>query len=50
MKKNPDRLFCSLADIEAAVASGFKNKPQQAAAFVKAIRSGYDAFVQNITV
>jgi indolepyruvate ferredoxin oxidoreductase beta subunit len=43
MKKNPDRLFCSLADIEAAVASGFKNKPQQAVAFLKAIRSGYDA-------
>ncbi|HWR93363.1 MAG TPA: 2-oxoacid:acceptor oxidoreductase family protein [Desulfobacterales bacterium] len=43
MKKNPDRLFCSLADIEAAVASGFKNKQQQAVAFLKAIRSGYDA-------
>jgi indolepyruvate ferredoxin oxidoreductase beta subunit len=43
MKKNPDRLFCSLADIEAAVASGSKNRPDQAVAFLKAIRSGYDA-------
>ena len=50
MKKNSDRLFCSRADIEAAVASGSENKPQQAAAFLKAIRSGYDAFVYNITV
>jgi indolepyruvate ferredoxin oxidoreductase beta subunit len=49
-RKRPERLFCALADIEAAVETGFRTKPQQAAAFLKAIRTGYDALIWNVTV
>jgi indolepyruvate ferredoxin oxidoreductase beta subunit len=38
-----DRLFCTLADMEKTLENSFKNKAQQIAVFMKAIRSGYNA-------
>jgi indolepyruvate ferredoxin oxidoreductase beta subunit len=43
MKNKPGRLFCTLTDIEAVVASRFDAKPRQASGFLKAIQTGYDA-------
>jgi indolepyruvate ferredoxin oxidoreductase beta subunit len=42
-KKDSGRLFCTLADIENVVESNFGKKGKQAAAFVQAIKAGYEA-------
>jgi indolepyruvate ferredoxin oxidoreductase beta subunit len=43
MKNKPGRLFCTLADMEPVVENSFKGRPRQVSAFLKAIRTGYDA-------
>jgi indolepyruvate ferredoxin oxidoreductase beta subunit len=46
MQKTPkdgSRLFCTLADIESVVESQFGKKGKQAAGFLQAIHTGYDA-------
>jgi len=47
MKGQPDRLFCTLADIERTIKKSFKAKPQQLAVFLDAIRTGYHAPMQS---
>jgi indolepyruvate ferredoxin oxidoreductase beta subunit len=41
MKKQPERLFCTLGDIEKAIESGFGKKGKQALVFMDAIKVGY---------
>jgi indolepyruvate ferredoxin oxidoreductase beta subunit len=44
MRESPDRLFCTLADIEKVLESSFK-KGEQAALLMNAVRAGYDALI-----
>jgi indolepyruvate ferredoxin oxidoreductase beta subunit len=48
MKKDPGRLFCTLADIEKVVKSDSGKKASQNAAFLKAIHTGYEAGLDGL--
>ena len=43
MKTDPVDLFCTLADIKQVVQSSFGNKGKQVSAYLKAIRTGFEA-------